>query len=112
MTSTRLNKFIAHSAGLSRREADGAIAAGRVHVNNALALLGTQVKPTDVVVLDGTKMTARGSIRICSSTSQLATSVRAALRVTRQRYIRCCQISIMLSKLSDGSTAIAQGLSS
>lgn len=59
MTSTRLNKFIAHSAGLSRREADEAIAAGRVQVNDAIALLGTQVKPTDVVVLDGTKITAQ-----------------------------------------------------
>lgn len=59
MTLTRLNKFIAHSAGLSRREADEAIAAGRVQVNDAIALLGSQVEPTDVVVLDGTKITAQ-----------------------------------------------------
>ena len=56
--STRLNKFIAHHAGLSRREADAAIEQGRVRVNAALAILGTQVKPTDIVELDGVKVAA------------------------------------------------------
>ena len=56
--STRLNKFIAHHAGLSRREADAAIEQGRVRVNAAIAILGTQVKPTDIVELDGVKVAA------------------------------------------------------
>ena len=59
MTTTRLNKFIAHTAGLSRREADEAIAKGRVRVNTVIATHGTQVKPTDMVVLDGVKLTAQ-----------------------------------------------------
>jgi 23S rRNA pseudouridine2605 synthase len=50
---TRLNKFIAHSAGLSRREADTAIEQGRVRVNKARAILGTQVSPGDIVEFDG-----------------------------------------------------------
>lgn len=56
MTTTRLNKYIAHSAGLSRREADDAIAAGRVLVNGVRAELGTQVRPDDVVILDKTQI--------------------------------------------------------
>lgn len=50
--STRLNKFIAHAAGLSRREADVAIEAGRVKVNNARAILGMQITPEDIVLID------------------------------------------------------------
>lgn len=57
MSSLRLNKFIAHHAGLSRREADQAIEQGRVRVNNVIAILGSQVAPTDIVILDGTKIT-------------------------------------------------------
>lgn len=56
--STRLNKFIAHHAGLSRREADAAIEQGRVRVNAAVASLGLQVQPTDIVELDGVKLSA------------------------------------------------------
>lgn len=52
MSQTRLNKYIAHHAGLSRREADAAIEAGRVTVNNIRAELGTQVAPDDIVILD------------------------------------------------------------
>ncbi len=54
----RLNKFIAHHAGLSRREADEAIAQGRVRVNQAIAQLGAQVEPSDIVILDGKPITA------------------------------------------------------
>lgn len=55
---TRLNKFIAHAAGMSRREADEAIEAGRVLVNNAKASLGMQVTPEDIVLLDAHAITA------------------------------------------------------
>lgn len=54
--TTRLNKFIAHTAGLSRREADAAIEQGRVKVNGVRAELGTQVAPEDIVILDGKKL--------------------------------------------------------
>ncbi len=54
--TTRLNKFIAHSAGLSRREADAAIESGRVKVNGIRAELGSQVSPDDIVILDDTKL--------------------------------------------------------
>lgn len=51
--TTRVNKLIAHAIGLSRREVDNAIAAGRVTVNGERAAMGAQVSPTDVVLLDG-----------------------------------------------------------
>lgn len=50
--TTRLNKYIAHTAGLSRREADSAIDQGRVQINGAPAEIGRQVEPGDVVMLD------------------------------------------------------------
>lgn len=43
--SVRLNKYIAHNTGLSRREADDLIAQGRVAVDGAVASLGTQADP-------------------------------------------------------------------
>lgn len=58
MSSTRLNKFIAHTAGLSRREADEAIEEGRVLVNNVKATLGTQVRPEDIIILDDKLLTS------------------------------------------------------
>lgn len=53
----RLNKYIAHHAGLSRREADAAIEAGRISVNGVKAQLGAQVSPEDVVIFDNSKIT-------------------------------------------------------
>ena len=41
----RLNKYIAHTTGMSRREADEAIASGRVVVNNHPASLGAIIQP-------------------------------------------------------------------
>lgn len=49
----RINKFVAHATGLSRREADNAIQAGRVRLNNHVAPMGAQVKDTDSVAFDG-----------------------------------------------------------
>lgn len=49
----RLNKFLAEQLGLSRRQADDAIAAGRVKVNGEVAALGRRIKGTDVVAYDG-----------------------------------------------------------
>lgn len=49
----RLNKFISETGVCSRRAADAWIEAGRVTVNGAPAVLGTQVKVGDTVCIDG-----------------------------------------------------------
>lgn len=56
----RLNKHVSESGLCSRREADAWIAAGRVTVNGVKGELGTQVKPGDVVQVDGKLLPARG----------------------------------------------------
>jgi 23S rRNA pseudouridine2604 synthase len=48
----RLNKFISETGACSRREADALIEAGRVTVNGAVAVLGTQVEASDAVCID------------------------------------------------------------
>lgn len=52
----RLNKFIALATGLSRRSADGAIAAGRVQVNGQPPSTGYSVQEQDTVTLDGQRI--------------------------------------------------------
>jgi 23S rRNA pseudouridine2604 synthase len=49
----RLNKYLAETGACSRREADQWIEAGRVTVNGAHAVLGTQVAAGDEVRVDG-----------------------------------------------------------
>ena len=49
----RLKKFLAETGACSRREADQWIEAGRVTVNGAPAVLGTQVNEGDDVRVDG-----------------------------------------------------------
>lgn len=54
----RLNKFLAHAAGLSRRQADQAIAAGRVALNGQPVAIGQDIDPTsDRITLDGQAVT-------------------------------------------------------
>lgn len=53
----RINRFIAASTGLSRRAADAAIIAGRVRHNDALATMGLDVTPDDIITLDDTILT-------------------------------------------------------
>lgn len=48
----RLNKFLAHATGISRRTADAAIADGRVTVNGQAATVGQQITNSDTVALD------------------------------------------------------------
>ena len=55
----RLNKFLSETGACSRREADAWIEAGRVQVNGATAVLGTQVTEGDEVLLDGRPVAAR-----------------------------------------------------
>ena len=49
----RINKYLSETGACSRREADIWIAAGRVAVNGTTAVLGTQVRPGDAVLVDG-----------------------------------------------------------
>lgn len=55
----RLNKYLAETGACSRREADEWIEAGRVTVNGARAVLGTQVNDGDEVRVDGAPAGAR-----------------------------------------------------
>jgi len=55
----RLNKFLAEAGACSRREADQWIEAGRVTVNGARAVLGTQVNEGDDVRVDGQPLRSR-----------------------------------------------------
>jgi 23S rRNA pseudouridine2604 synthase len=55
----RLNKFLAETGACSRREADQWIEAGRITVNGARAVLGTQVAEGDTVLLDGRPLRAK-----------------------------------------------------
>jgi len=55
----RLNKFLAETGACSRREADQWIEAGRVTVNGARAVLGTQVNDGDDVLVDGQPLRAK-----------------------------------------------------
>lgn len=50
---SRLNKFLAEKTGISRREADNFIAAGKVSINNEKAVLGARIKDGDIVTLNG-----------------------------------------------------------
>ena len=54
----RLNKHLAHTLGMSRREADTCIEQGRVFVNGKLASLGNIVQPSsDTITLDNEPIT-------------------------------------------------------
>lgn len=55
--SIRLNKFLAHATGISRREADVLIGQGRVSVNGKPIELGAQVSPSDLLSIDGKAVT-------------------------------------------------------
>lgn len=57
----RINKFLAHAVGFSRREADSAIASGRVKINDQKAVLGAIVNPEDRVSYDGRLVSAQSS---------------------------------------------------
>lgn len=61
----RLQKFLAECGIASRREAEKLVAAGRVHVNGALAKVGDSINPaTDEVQFDGKPVTADGKVYI------------------------------------------------
>ena len=49
MEQIRLNKFLSERLGLSRREADNLIAAGKIFVNDVPAILGARIDKNDKV---------------------------------------------------------------
>lgn len=49
----RLNKYLALQLGISRREADEMIAAGKVTVNGTPAILGARIIPSDTITTNG-----------------------------------------------------------
>ena len=53
MDSLRLNKFLAERLGISRREADDMIAAGKVSISGKTAVLGQRVDKSDKVCYNG-----------------------------------------------------------
>lgn len=53
MEKVRLNKFLAERLGLSRRQADDAIATGKVSVNDTPAVLGARIDKNDKVCYNG-----------------------------------------------------------
>lgn len=54
----RINRYIAEATGISRREADKAIAARRVRLNGEVASLGSSVEDADEVTLDSKLLSA------------------------------------------------------
>ncbi len=55
----RLNKFLAEKLGLSRREADNAIASGKVLVNDKPAILGARITDADKISYCGKDIDAK-----------------------------------------------------
>ncbi|HEX9595208.1 MAG TPA: pseudouridine synthase [Candidatus Saccharimonadales bacterium] len=60
----RINKFIASSLGVSRRQADAMIAAGRVAIDGQPAELGRTVGDDNLVTLDGKPLAPAAKIYI------------------------------------------------
>lgn len=54
---TRLNKYLAHAMGISRREADSLIEKGGVRVDDSVAVLGTHLTASSKVSVDGKPVT-------------------------------------------------------
>ncbi len=52
-TDIRINKFLSEAGYCSRREADKLIEQKRVTINDQIPLLGTKIKPGDIVKVDG-----------------------------------------------------------
>jgi len=53
----RINRYIAHATGMSRRAADQLIIEGRVRINNSVPSPGVDVGQDDIVSLDGNVLT-------------------------------------------------------
>jgi len=58
----RLNRYLAQSGVAARRKADEWIAQGRVRVNGEVAQVGMQVKPTDLIEVDGAPIVRKDAL--------------------------------------------------
>ncbi len=81
----RLNKYLGETGAWSRRVADTLIAEGRVTVNGQVAVLGTQVEPGDVVLVDGA---AVGPSRKQHSPVYIALNKPRGITCTTERHVR------------------------
>ncbi len=80
----RLNKYLSESGACSRREADTLIAEGRVTINGAVAVLGTQVADGDDVRLDGERI---GEARKKSRPVYIALNKPVGITCTTERHV-------------------------
>lgn len=64
MTQIRLNKFIAHHGGYSRRQADDLIVAKKVTLNGSPATIGDRVTVSDKIEIDGKPLKATVAISV------------------------------------------------
>jgi len=80
----RLNKYLSESGACSRREADTLIAEGRVTVNGAPAVLGTQVSDGDDVRLDGDRV---GAARKKAKPVYIALNKPVGITCTTERHV-------------------------
>jgi 23S rRNA pseudouridine2604 synthase len=80
----RLNKYLSESGACSRREADRFIEEGRVTINGAPAVLGTQVEDGDDVRLDGDQV---GSARKHTRPVYIALNKPVGITCTTERHV-------------------------
>lgn len=60
--TTRLNKYLAHATGISRREADALIEKGEVRIDGKVASLGAQINPeSHTVTVRGKTISAQAN---------------------------------------------------
>ncbi len=83
-SNVRLNKFLSESGACSRREADTLIAEGRVTVNGAPAILGSQVNEGDDVRLDGDRV---GQARKKVKPVYIALNKPVGITCTTERHV-------------------------
>ncbi len=63
-TPQRLNKYVAVSLGVSRRQADQLIEQGRVAINGTPAVIGARVQPGDAVTCNGQSIQPQGLVYV------------------------------------------------
>ena len=81
-SSVRLNKYISESGICSRREADRYIEQGNVFLNGKRATIGDQVKPGDVVKVNGQLIEPRTSPSVLSAPPKMASAITLSISLT------------------------------
>ena len=89
--SIRLNKFLAERLGLSRREADDAIASGKVLVDDKPAALGARVDKNSKVCYNKKVVPFEVAFLMSLLISRLDLFVRVEHRAMLRRFIPFCQ---------------------